>query len=46
MNITTIKVQEATKKRLNNLREYKKESYDEVVRKILGILNVFKQEGF
>jgi len=42
--ITTIKIEKETKQRLEKLREYKKESYDEILRKILGILNVVKIE--
>jgi len=42
--ITTIKIEKETKQRLEKLREYKKESYDEILRKILGILNVVKAE--
>ena len=42
MTITTIKLSKETKKRLDNLREYKNESYDEILGKILGILNMCK----
>jgi hypothetical protein len=38
---TTIKITRKTKQRLDNLREYKKESYEEVLEKILHILNIF-----
>lgn len=44
MKITTIKLEEETKQRLEKLREYKKESYDEILKKILGILNIVKLE--
>jgi hypothetical protein len=42
MAITTIKLSKDTKKRLDNLREYKKESYDEILGKILSVLNMCK----
>lgn len=35
--ITTIKLKEQTKKELDTFREYKNETYDEIVRKILYI---------
>jgi hypothetical protein len=44
MATTTIKIDKETKQRLEKLREFKKESYDELLRKILGILNVVKVE--
>lgn len=44
MKITTLKLEEETKQRLEKLREYKKESYDEILKKILGILNMVKIE--
>jgi len=44
MTVTTIKLEEETKQRLEKLREYKKESYDEILKKILGILNMVKAE--
>ena len=37
MDATTIKVHEDTKVQLNQFREYKNESYDEVIRKMLYI---------
>ena len=40
--ITTIKVGIETKARLDKLRVYHKESYDEVIQKILYILNLCK----
>jgi len=44
MSETTIKLQEETKSALDQFREYKNESYDEVVKKILFIAkNVKKQ---
>ena len=40
MNITTIKLDKETKSRLDKLKEHKRETYDEILRKMLGILNV------
>ncbi len=40
MTITTIKLQKETKERLEKLRESKRESYDDLLRKILYVLNV------
>ncbi|NPE26461.1 hypothetical protein HNV12_00465 [Methanococcoides sp. SA1] len=37
--ITTIKLLEETKLRLEKLREHKRESYDDILRKILYVLN-------
>ena len=37
--ITTIKLLEETKNRVEKLREHKRESYDDILRKILYILN-------
>lgn len=36
--VTTIKLKEQTKKELDTFREYKNESYDEIVRKIVYIV--------
>jgi len=38
--ITTIKLLEETKFRIEKLREHKRESYDDILRKILYILNI------
>jgi len=37
--ITTLKLENETKQRLEKLREHKRETYDEIIRKILFILN-------
>jgi hypothetical protein len=37
--ITTIKLVDETKKRIEKLREHRRESYDDIIRKILHILN-------
>ncbi len=44
LKITTIKLSEETKIRLGKLRENKRESYDEILRKILYILNIVRDE--
>ncbi len=38
--ITTIKVNEKTKERIEHLRVYKRESYDDILQKILEVLNL------
>lgn len=40
--ITTIKLQKETKSRLDKLKEYKRETYEEIVKKMLFILNTAK----
>lgn len=40
--ITTIKVDKETKMRLDKLKVHQKESYDEIIQKILFILNLCK----
>lgn len=42
MEATTIKIHENTKNQLDMFREYKNESYDEVLRKIVFIANTCK----
>jgi len=42
--ITTMKLLEETKIRLEKLREHKRESYDDILRKILYVLNVAREE--
>lgn len=44
MEATTIKIHEETKLELDNFREYKNESYDEVLRKVLFIVKTCKTE--
>ena len=44
--ITTIKLDRGTKLRLDKLKTSKKESYDEVLQKILQILNICKSDPF
>jgi len=38
--ITTIKIEKDTKSRLDHLKEYGRESYDEILKKVLHILNI------
>ena len=40
MDITTIKISKKTKGRLENLRTYRRESYEEIMEKILSVLNL------
>ena len=42
--ITTIKLQEETKLRIEKLRKQKGESYDDILRKILYILNTARDD--
>jgi hypothetical protein len=41
--ITTVKISTETKDRLNKLKEYSKESYDEILKKILFVLNTCRK---
>ena len=43
MDSTTIKVHEDTKHRLDRFREYKNESYDEVIKKMIYIAEICKK---
>jgi hypothetical protein len=43
MEYTTIKVYNDTKTMLNQFREYKNESYDEIVRKVMYIAKLAKK---
>lgn len=42
--ITTIKIQKGTKERIDKLRAHKRDSYDEIVQRMLGILNVCRRD--
>jgi len=44
LKVTTIKLTEETKLRLEKLREHKGESYDDILRKILYILNIARDD--
>lgn len=41
--ITTIKIEKETKQRLDKLKEHEKESYNELIKKILYILNIVRK---
>jgi len=41
--ITTIKIHKKTKERLDRLKEHERETYEQVLRKILFILNISKK---
>lgn len=42
--ITTIKLSKKTKSRLDNLKEYRRETYEEIINKILDVMNLFKTD--
>jgi len=42
--ITTLKLLDETKDRIEKLREHKRESYDDILRKILYVLNVVRED--
>ncbi len=42
-DITTIKIHKQTKERLDRLKEHERETYEQVLRKILFILNLSKK---
>lgn len=42
-HITTIKINKETKQRLDKLKEYSRETYEEVIKKLLFILNVSRK---
>ena len=44
MNATTIKIHKDTKAEIDRFREYKNESYDEVLRKIIYIVKSIKKD--
>lgn len=43
-NVTTIKIKQETKSSLDSLREYKAESYDEVIKKLVHIIQTLETE--
>jgi len=43
--ITTIKLEKETKERLDKLKEHEKESYNQVIKKILYLLNIFRKNS-
>ena len=44
METTTIKLHEDTKTKLDSFREYKNESYDEVIKKMVFIIKTSRRE--
>ena len=44
MNVTTIKLYEDTKNQLNQFREYKNESYDELIKKMVFFIRNLKKQ--
>lgn len=42
--ITTLKIEKETKERLERLREHKRETYDDIIRKILFVLNMVRDD--
>jgi predicted CopG family antitoxin len=42
---TTVLVHKETKERLEHMKEYAKESYDEVINKLITLVNMMKKEG-
>ena len=45
-DITTIKLEKETKARLDKLKIHKRETYNEIIQKILSILNKLKDNPF
>lgn len=43
MKITTMKIEIETKERLDRLKEHEKESYNQVIKKMLHLLNIFRK---
>lgn len=44
-DITTIKLNKKTKQRLDKLRLHDRESYDKIVQRMLGILNICRTDS-
>jgi predicted transcriptional regulator len=44
MSVTTIKIHKETKAEIDQFREYKNESYDEVLKKLIYIVKKIKKE--
>jgi len=45
MEITTIKLEKETKQRLEKLKEHQRETFNDVIRKILYILNTIRRDS-
>ncbi len=44
MQNTTIKITKKTKERLDNLKEYNRETFEEVIKKVLYVLNKSRKD--
>ena len=44
MEVTTIKLRTNTKSKLDHFREYRNESYDELIQKMIFIVNTLKKK--
>jgi len=42
--ITTVKLQRKTKERIDRLKVHKRDSYDDILQRMLGILNVCRSD--
>ena len=42
---TTVLLHKETKERLEQMKEYAKESYDEIINKLITIVSLMKEEG-
>ncbi len=42
-NVSTIKLSKDTKQRLEKLKEHKRETYEDIVKKILYVLNIVRE---
>ena len=45
METTTLKLRHSTKQELDRFREYRNESYDEVIHKIVSVVHLFKRKS-
>ena len=45
MEYTTVLVHKETKERLENMKEYAKESYDELINKLITLVKMMEEEG-
>ncbi|MEM0465329.1 MAG: hypothetical protein QXW97_01355 [Candidatus Pacearchaeota archaeon] len=44
VDVTTIKISSETRERLTKLKEYERETFDEILNKILYVLNICKKD--
>ncbi|MBR9704724.1 hypothetical protein GOV12_04885 [Candidatus Pacearchaeota archaeon] len=45
VGVTTVKISTATRERLGKLKEYERETFDEVLNKVLYVLNVCRKDS-